>query len=279
MDYSIAEECSCNPLSNPRVVCADTVNCITRWTSLATALDSSLSSTPNLFWGLKLYSSPNARACEVLGGVEVPLGADDARTAIQAQIAAITPAGETPTAAAMVAATAYLETLTDTNSKMILLVTDGKPNCGGEQPSVYEDDVEGTVDAIAAAFDAGFLVYVVGIGTGASAANMDGFAQAGGTGTHYSAQSPGGLTMALESISKAATCTFSLESPPPDGAAVGVYLDKNAVPRDANDGWGFGASSQTIVLHGSYCDRALSELPGAVQVLFSCGPPLPPLLP
>jgi hypothetical protein len=273
MNWSITEECSCDPLSNPRVVCADTENCRTRWAALATALDSSLSSMPNLSWGLKLFSSPGAPACAVVGGVEVPIGADDAPAAIRAEIAAITPAGETPTAAAITEATAYLETVTDANSRVILLVTDGKPDCGGDQPSVYVDDVDGTVNAITAAFDAGFLVYVVGIGIGASAANMDAFARAGGTGAHYTAQSPDGLAMALASISKAATCTFALDMMPPERARVEVYLNGHLVPQDANGGWSFAATARTIVLHGSYCEQALSGSPDTLQVLFDCDPP------
>jgi hypothetical protein len=278
MNYSITEECSCDPLSNPRVVCADTSDCTTRWASLVTVLDSALSSTPFLHWGLKLFSSPSAGPCEVASGVEVLLGAE-AVTAIQAQIAATKPAGETPTASAITTATDYLKTVIDTNRKMILLATDGKPNCGGPQPSVYEDDVTGTVDAIAAAVNAGFLVYVVGIGTGTSLGNLDTFAQAGGTGSHYPAQSPDELAKALTSISKAATCTFALAAMPPYPNKVAVYLNRNTVPQDASNGWSFGASSQTVLLHGSYCDQALSAPPDGLQVLFSCGPPLPSILP
>jgi hypothetical protein len=278
MNFSITEECSCDPSSNPTVVCADTSNCRTRWASLATSLDNSLASTPFLHWGLKLFSSPNGSQCEVASGVEVPVDAD-AAAAIRAQIAATTPAGGTPTAYAVVAATAYLTTVADPNSKVILLVTDGKPNCGGAFPSVYEDDVTGTIGAITAAFNAGFLVYVVGIGTGAGVANLDAFAQAGGTDRHFPAQSADGLTQALASVSKVATCTFALDAMPPDPNWVGVYLDKNIVPRDASNGWSFGATAQTILFYGGVCDQALAEPPGAVQVLFGCGAPPPPVLP
>jgi hypothetical protein len=278
MSFSITEECSCDPSSNPHVVCVDTSNCTTRWASLATTLHSTLSSTPYLHWGLKLFSSPNAGPCAVTSGVEVPIGADTT-TAIEAQIAGTAFGGETPTALAITTATAYLKTQTDANSKMILLATDGKPNCGGSPPSVYEEDVTGTTDAITAALNAGFLVYVIGIGTGTSVTNLDTLAQAGGTGSYYPAQSAGDLTNALVSISKAATCTFALAAIPPDPNDVAVYLNKNMVPQDASNGWSYGANSQTVLLHGSFCDQALSEPAGVVQALFSCGLPLPPVLP
>jgi len=114
------------------------------------------------------------------------------------------------------------------------------------------------------------------IGTGTSAANLDAFAQAGRTGNHYPAQSSDELTNALVSISKEATCTFAIAATPPDPNQVAVYLGKNMVPQDASNGWSFGASPQIILLHGGFCDRALSELSDTVQVLFSCGEPLPP---
>jgi hypothetical protein len=275
MNYSIDKECSCDPSSNPNVVCEDTSTCTTRWTSLVTALASTVSSTPLLHWGLKLFSSPGADFCQVTSGVEVPVAAD-ATAAIQSRMAATSPAGETPTEAAIAAAATYLKSQTDTNSKMLLLATDGKPNCGGSPPSVYEDDVTGTTEAIAAAADAGFLVYVIGIGTGTSAVNLDAFAQAGRTGKHYPAQSSDELTKALVSISQGATCTFALAATPPDPDQVAVYLDRKMVPQDASNGWSFGASPQIVLLHGSFCDRALSELSDAVQVLFGCGEPLPP---
>jgi len=278
MNFSITEECSCDPNSNPTIICADTTDCKTRWTSLATALDSSMSATPFLHWGLKLFSTPNTIQCEVVSGVEVPIGSDST-AAIQKQIAATTPEGDTPTAFAIAAAANYLHTVADTNSRVILLVTDGKPNCGGDYPSVYDEDVTGTIDAITAAFNAGFLVYVVGIGTGAGAENLDAFAAAGGTGTHFSAQSTDGLTLALESVSKVATCTFALDAMMPNADWVGVYVNKSKVPREANNGWTFGATTQTILFHGSACDQALSQPPAAVQVLSTCDLPLPASLP
>jgi hypothetical protein len=276
MNYSIHQSCSCDPTSNPQVVCDDLVNCKTRWSSLGEALGITLSSTPFLRWGLKVFSSPNVGPCAVTGGVEVPVGADTT-AAIQAQIAAIAPAGETPTAAAILATTAYLETQADTNSKVILLATDGDPNCGGEVPSVYNEDMEGTTAAIKQARNAGFLVYVIGMG---KVGNLEALAQAGGSGSYYPAQSPEEINKALASISKAATCTFALVSMPSDPTGVAVYLDKMTIPQDAADGWTFGANAQTVLLHGSSCDRTLSDPASVVQVLFlGCGQPFPSVLP
>lgn len=276
MNYSISQACSCDPNANPQVVCDDLSNCKTRWSTLEAALDVTLSSTPALHWGLKVFSSPNAGPCAVTSGADVPVG-NDTTADIQAQIAAIEPAGETPTAAAIVAATTYLKARADGNRKFILLATDGDPNCGGDSPSVYNDDVEGTTAAIRSARDAGFLVYVIGIG---KVGNLDAFAQAGGSGSYYPGQSPEEISQALASISAAATCTFALETVPSDPAGVGVYLDKTIVPRDANNGWTFGANTGTVLLHGSYCERTLADPSGIVEVLLlGCGEPFPSLVP
>lgn len=278
MNFSIAEECSCDPIANPSVVCADTVHCTTRWSSLETALDRTVTSTPYLSWGLKLFPSPDGGSCAVRKGVEVPVAAD-ATSAIHDRIATTAPSGDTPTASAILTATAYLKTLTDGHTKMILLATDGQPNCGGDFPSVYQDDIEGTNRAITAAFGDGFLVYVIGIDSDPTIATLDAFAQAGGTGSHQAVESLDGLTAALSSISKAASCAFTLTTRPPDPNNVVVYLNKTVIPQSTSAGWSFGADPQTILLHGTYCDQALNEERGLVQALFTCGLPAPAVLP
>jgi len=277
MRYNISRNCSCDPNANPQVVCADLQNCVTRWATLGAALDVTLSSAPSLHWGLKVFSSPNAGSCGVNPGVDVPIAAGTT-AAIRALIDGITPEGDTPTAAAIVAATTYLATLSDSNSKGILLATDGDPNCAAvASPSAFDLDVEGTISAIAQARDAGFLVYVVGMGL---VANLETFAQAGGTGSYYPGQSPDQIAQALATISKAASCTFTVVSTPSDPTSVGVYLDKTIVPKNANDGWTFGASASTVVLHGGFCDRTLSDPTKVVQVLFlGCDESFPTTLP
>ena len=272
MANSIAGDCACGSAgSDP--ACGNSSGCTSRWRSLTAAIVSAMSSTPFLQWGLKFFPSPGGSSCTVTSGVEVPIGPDSA-TEIQSQIAATSPDSGTPTAAALTMAVAYLETLTDTKSKVILLATDGEPNCSVSSTSSSDDDIVGTVKAITAAREAGFLVYVIGIGP--SVPNLDNFAQAGGTGRYYPTESPEDLTKALVSVSRAALCTFSLASMPPDPSNVVVYLDDSVVPQDASNGWGFGRDSLTILLHGSSCDQALAKPESIVEAVFGCGPSLPP---
>jgi len=275
MNESIAEDCCCSRdcgNSTGSSLCASTSNCTERWPALTSAVNATLTSTPGIRWGLKLFSSPTGggrqAACNVNSGVEVQIG-DNSAASIQTQIASVTPANNTPTAAAIKAATAYLEKVTDQNNKVILLATDGQPNCPADGNS-SDSDVPGTTKAIQDALTAGFKVYVIGIGP--LVGNLDGFAQAGGTSKYYPATSPQDLANALAAISqKVATCTFSLnQTPSGDSSNIAVYLDKNLVPKDPSNGWSFGASSQIIVLNGTTCDKITSEATSTVQVLFGC---------
>ena len=258
MDYSTTSDQNCN----------GSANCTARWPALTTAVDATLTATAgSISWGLKLYSSPGGSNCTVNSGVEVQISSSSV-PAIQSQIANVTPSNNTPTAQAIQAATAYLQKVNDPNNKVILLATDGEPNCapGGQSGTA---NVQGTVDAITAARSAGFLVYVIGIGP--SVGNLDNFAQAGGTSHYYPASSPEDLTAAFAAISQAVTtCTFTAPTPPPDPNNVAVYLDKNYIPKDAANGWSFGSNNQTIVLNGSSCDKITSGAASNVQILFGC---------
>jgi hypothetical protein len=276
MNQSISGECYCDASLAGRqgTVCPDTANCSARWTSLTSAVSATLDATPGINWGLKLFSSGGSNACSVSTTVEVAISSSSAG-AIQTQISGTTPSGNTPTATAVTNATAYLKTVKDQSNKVILLATDGEPNCGAGARNNSDPDVQGTIDAITAAKNAGFSVYVVGIGP--SVGNLDNFAEAGGTSKYFPATSPQDLAQALSDISKAvATCNFTLSKTPPDPSNVAVYLDKNLVPKDAANGWSFGANSQSVVLNGSTCDKVMSSASSTVQVLFGCPGSLPP---
>ena len=279
MDYSIAEDCYCTQQSGGGgTVCSNTSNCTTRWPSLTSAVDATLTATTgSINWGLKLYSS-TGNGCTVSNGVEVAVSGTSVST-VQTQIGSTKPGGNTPTAQAITAATAYLKTVNDNNNHVILLSTDGEPNCASGGSST--PNVQATVDAITAAKSAGFLVYVIGIGPQAALTNLQSFAVAGGTGSYYPATSPQALTDAFASISKlVATCVFTSTQPPPAPDNVAVYLNKNLVTKDDLNGWTFGSDTQTIILNGTACDEAMTAN-SAVQILFGCpgGPPPPSVIP
>ncbi len=267
MDYSTTTDSNCRN---------GATNCTARWPALTDAVDATLTSTASsISWGLKLFSS-TGNACGVSSGVEVAISATSVPT-IQTQVAATKPGGNTPTAQAIDAATAYLNTVKDQNAKYILLATDGEPNCASSGNT--DPNVQATVDAIAAAKAAGFTVYVIGIGP--SVGNLDSFAAAGGTNKYFPATSPQDLANAFATISQAVTtCTFSLDQTPPDVNNIAVYLDGKLVTKDDANGWSYGGTSQTVVLNGTTCAQITSGAATQVQVLFGClgGPPPPPIL-
>jgi hypothetical protein len=285
MSESIAEDCCCSDSCRSTTrgnMCDDTSNCTERWPALTSAIDTTISQTTGINWGLKLFSTPpqggrqQSDACAVSNGVEVGVAAGSA-SAIQTAIAGVTPGANTPTAKAVTTATAYLQSVADPNNKAILLATDGEPNCksGGSSSTT---DVPGTVAAIEAALTAGFKVYVIGIGP--SVGNLDNFAQAGGTNHYFPATSASDLANALKEIStEVASCTFTMSEEPPDPNNVAVYLDGKLISNDPANGWSFGANTQTIVLNGSACDSIKSGAAKTVQVLFGCpDQPPPPIL-
>jgi len=276
MQYSLAGDCDCSAATGGSTgsICPDTTNCTDRWTAVKSAVSQAIANNPSIQWGLKLFSTPGgSAACSLTVAPEVPIGASS-RTAVQAQLDSCMPGGNTPTASAIVAATAYLRTLSDGNSKAILLATDGEPNCGGGQST--NSDVQGTVDAITAASSAGFPVYVIGVGP--SVGNLDTMAMAGGTGSSYPATSTQQLSDAFAGIANGvATCSFALAQTP-DSSNAYVYVDKRLVPQDGKNGWIFGATTSTIVFTGSYCDDLKAGQTTIVQILQGCPGVAPPAI-
>jgi hypothetical protein len=281
MYYSIAEDCYCEPsisggATNP--LCAPALTCTNRWGAISAALKQTMSTMTTIDWGLAMYATPGAGACTVAGLPQVPLGTPNSAAAVSAAILRGAPTGNTPTAAAIQNATAYLTTVADGRRQAILLATDGAPNChNGDILST--DDMADTLTAIANAQALGYPVYVIGIGP--SVGNLDSMAQAGGTGSYYPATSPQQLGDALDAISRiiSTTCTFQTPTPPPDDSKVWVYLDKQLIAESPSDGWTFGATPSTIVLTGSTCASFLGGLATNVQVIFGCKDDPPPIIP
>jgi hypothetical protein len=280
MDYSITEDCYCvRSASTPGTVCTDTTNCTTRWDAIKPAMTTTLSETQYVNWGLKFFASPNSSNCVVTNAIEVAV-AEDSAAKVQTQINSATLSLSTPTAAGINAATAYLKTLTDSNKKFILLATDGEPNCGGTPANINTIDLTGANNAAAAAFAAGFPVYVIGIGPDLS--NLTQTAKAGGTTDYYPVTSPKQLADALSSISKfVGSCSFKAEEVPDDPNNIAVYVNKQLVAKDSNEGWTFGATNQDIELKGSYCDQITTGQETTVQILLGCSgaPPFPTFVP
>jgi hypothetical protein len=255
---------------------AGSTTCQQRWATMVAGLNTVLSgASGDVSWGLELFNSDGNCA---VAAPEVPIAPGSAAT-VQTTIAGVTPNGATPTKVAINTAVAYLQTVTDTNGKYILLATDGEPNClttSGRGGGAGGSDVAGTVAAITAAAAAGFQVYVIGVGT--EVGNLDNFAAAGGTAHYYPALSPQDLNAALATIvGTVASCTFNLSQSPPDPSNVAVQFNHDSsirAPRDTTqtDGWDYtNSTDRAIQLFGSWCDNVTNGTYTFAEVLMGCG--------
>jgi hypothetical protein len=277
MRRSLTADCLCTAGAGDDAasLCSNTADCTDRWTTVKSALRRVVGDAPDVQWGIEVFPPPGDSTCSVSPTPLLPIGADSGAT-VQAELDAITPGGNTPMAAAIRAATPYLSALADGNSKAILLATDGVPECAEGQPGPIPGDLEDAIAASAAAWSAGFPVYVIGAGPGASA--LDDLARAGGTGTHYPGTAPDLTSEALAPISRTVmTCTIALPSAPPDVNNVAVYVDKHLVPNDPANGWQYGTTTSVIDLTGSYCEELLNAQDANIQVLLGCPGMAPPV--
>ena len=280
MAYSISEDCYCTSGGGGGGQrCSNTSNCTDRLTAVKSAVEQTINANPTINWGLEFYSSPDGADCSVSLTPQVPISSSSGTT-ILSQLGSATAGNHTPTAAAVNAASMYVQTVHDGNSKAMLLATDGMPNCVGGKPN-NDDDMPATTAAVAGALAAGIPVYVVGMGPQQSITNLNQLAVAGGTSQYYPADSVQSLSDALAAISKivSTTCDFQTPTSPPDNSKVYVYVDKTLISQAASntdDGWMFGATNSDIVLTGSYCTNLLAGAASTVQIIFGCADYIPP---
>ena len=192
-----------------------------KWDIAANTVPQVLSQYNNQFQFGLMYLPGSSDACDP-GYVDqaVPSSVND----IADSYANTGPQGATPTAQSLAAATQYLNSLHLNVPAYILLITDGLPDCnaslngatcsctvsggacnpsnGGTNLDCLDDT--DTEDASAAAYAAGYRVYVVGFGNGTTSGNnkqvLDGIASSGGTNQAYSASNQSQLDTQLNAI-------------------------------------------------------------------------------
>jgi hypothetical protein len=271
-----------------------------KWALVTAAINQVVAATDTTVnWGLKFFADMNAQ-CGVNPGVAVDVAAGSSAavaTAISGSTKAnggVNNGSYTPTRAAVAAASAYLKTVTDTNSKYILLATDGLPNCpegcSGNSCTNTPNAAETTAveSAITDAQTAGFKTFVVGIATSSDPdANtaLNGFAmaggepQTGGTTSYYSVNNTASLVTALNQIvGIVASCTIPLTNVPANLTNVAVSAtDANGnivvVKQDDPNGWSYDdpTTKANIILNGTACTNTQSGAYSNFQFFFSCG--------
>lgn len=117
--------------------------------------------------------------------------------------------------------------------------------------------------------------FAVGMG-GASLAQLEQIAMAGGTGQPYFADQPDDLAMALAAIaSSVSSCTFQLSEVPPNANEIYVFFDGDpaGVPMDPVNGWTYDAATNTIVFHGAACQAIQDGSVVGIDIVYGCNMP------
>jgi hypothetical protein len=289
--------------SQSMTMAPDGTNCTaagcSKWDQMSSAIEQVVSMATTVRWGIKYFSNSGGRTggnCTVNANVAVGVG-DATGPMIVTSIMGTMPGGSTPTRLAINSAVTYLQGLTDTNPKYILLATDGLPNCA-PGANTMADDSAMTVMAIGTALTAGIPTFVVGIGDVPAQNGVDGpmtlmnMAQAGGRAPtaapgYYQVNTTSDLVGVLNTIQgMVASCVFPLSPAPPDPTNIAVHADGMTIPKDTSNmnGWNYvGTCSATqttpcsIQLFGSWCDGVTSKKYQNVEALYGCpgGPPVP----
>jgi hypothetical protein len=267
----------------------------TKWQIVVPAMEQIVTATEgSISWALKTFPEAASDSMDDCAGAltrtpDVPVAPRDA-AAMNASIQATTPDGNgTPTGDAIKVASAYLQTVVDSNPKYLLLATDGEPTCVGTS---HDSSNAGpyAVQAVSDALAAGFSTFVVGIATTKTSANsrLNQLAVAGGAANpstnplatrYYLANDATTLQAALQAITgQISSCLFPLATPPPvlnDASKVGVYLGSTMtkIPYDANrsSGWAYTDDTDSAIeVYGSWCSMIQAGGSGAVQIIFGC---------
>ncbi|GMU62640.1 MAG: hypothetical protein AMXMBFR34_44030 [Myxococcaceae bacterium] len=176
----------------------------------------------------------------------------------------------TPVAGALDVASQVAELADPDRSNFVLLITDGKENCGGDPVAEVER-----------LFNKGVRTYTVGFGGEVDQDNLNDMAIKGGTARastprYYQADNSADLQAALASIAQGALgCDFRLAQAPPDPSKLFVAIDGQFVPRDPNRiaGWEYTPATQRITLYGPACDAVTTTPNAKVSIVYGCPDP------
>jgi len=272
------------------MMCAGGCGPTSKWAATKTAIDNIVRPTQtNIRWGFTLAPAERAGACAVTARPAVPVAFDSFldigiathyRTSTNGNLGN---AGNTPTRAAVETATSHLATLTDSDPKLIVLITDDASNCPPE--GVGGDDAALAVQAISTAFQMGFPTHVIGIAPGAEAdtalnqmATAGGMERSAAPGYRRVASANELLATLQTVVDESRRCLFAVPpGPSNDGTTsrgnIDVFVGPSPVPRDSThtNGWDHtDPSSEHIQLYGPACEAVAAGTGESVKVVFRC---------
>ena len=235
-------------------ICSGGCGATSKWAQAITAINTVVSQTQSTVdWGLELVPEDSAGLCTVATEATLPVLVGDA-AGIAAALAVRTSAngglsngGNNAARAGVEVAASHLSTLTDDNRRVIVLVTDGAPNCAPDDGSA--DDGALAVQAITQAARWGFPTFVASFAppSALEVPTLNRMAVAGDTGqsTPLFVASASELATALRTtVADSARCVFTIPPPPNnDGtltrSSISVAIDGVPVPYDSTheNGW------------------------------------------
>lgn len=142
------------------------------------------------------------------------------------------------------------------NGRYVLIASDGVPNC----TTIPQDAIDQTIDAVGELRSDGITTYVIGVASGdGSAGVLDAMASAGGTGSHYPADSAADIIDVLESITSSVTqvsCEYTLDDGPESATDLEVKIGYAEVPYspDHTNGYDYDPATHTLTFWGQACD-------------------------
>jgi hypothetical protein len=190
---------------------------------------------------------------------------------------------ETPLGTAIERAASAISGRKFTDPLIVVVITDGEPNCGTNGQNV--------LDQITKWHSAGINTHVVGLPGAQGAANvLNMMASVGGTDKYIDPANPTELEMRLNSVISSTlkkgfdSCVFKLNPKPDAPEKLHLIVTENGMESDvARDlskdaHWSLNADSDQVTLAGQLCDFAKDGTFDAVRFDYGCvtQPPLPP---
>lgn len=252
-----------------------------KWDSMKTALKTTVMQRQSqIKFGLLEFPSDDNCAATATPNVGIAL---NAYNGFNGYFNTRTANGNTPAHLALGGALAYYNTIpVNPAGRYVLFATDGLPNCLNGDPNM--ESGAATVAAVTALKNAGIKTYVLGFGQFGGgtilndAAIAGGVPQAGAT-KYYEVNNQAQLDAALMAIAGGIiipSCSFALQSVPPDPNNVTVTINGTPVPRSPShaNGWDYSPNAMTITFFGSYCTQIMNGASSAVSFVYGCPGPV-----
>jgi hypothetical protein len=269
-------------MSSPPIVFPPTFT--SKWTSMKTSLTGVVTThQQQIKFGLLEFPSDDNPGCSAVATPKVNIGLGSG-PGFTSYFNGRSPGGNTPAYVGLASALTYYNSIpVNTHGRYVLFATDGLPNCLNNDPNMTSETQ--TVAAVTALHTAGIPTYVLGFGDFSSGGQvLNDAAVAGGkpkpgTTKFYEATNAADLDMALMQIAGGIivpSCSFALQSTPPDPNNVTVTVNGTPVPRSPShgNGWDYSPNAMTITFFGTYCTSIMGGANSNVSFVYGCPGPI-----